>query len=75
MPIPRLTVNAVVKLAQTEASRLAAAPVSTQMQSPQLSQAIELVWDLVRQRLGNGAQVETLDKLIRQITTRRVDGR
>lgn len=68
MPAPRLTINAVIQLAHQEARRLAAAPAGKQLHSPAMRQAVWLVWGLVKARLEHCDQLESLYRLIEQLT-------
>ncbi len=72
MPVPRLSIDALLALAPGEAQRLAAADPKAQPASPHVAQAVEQVWALVKARLGDGPEVRSLDALIARITRREV---
>lgn len=66
----RLTVDAVLRMAQAQALRHADAPLDKQMASPALREAVGQVWALVKGRLGPSEEVARLDALIGRITRR-----
>lgn len=68
--LPRLTVDAVLKMAHAQALRHVELPQDAQAASPALRQAIEQVWVLVRGRLGHSDEVDRLDALIGRLTGR-----
>ena len=68
MPTPRLTIDAVLKMAFEQASRHAGLSLAEQAASPAMRQAIVQVWELVRQRLGHSQEVQALDKMIARLT-------
>lgn len=68
MPLPRLTVDAVLKMAHEQARRHQDQSLTEQTASPAMRQAIAQVWDLVRQRLGHSQEVQALDAMIAKLT-------
>ncbi len=68
MPLPRLTVDVVLKMAHEQARRHQDQSLAEQAASPAMRQAIAQVWDLVRQRLGHSQDVQALDEMIAKLT-------
>ena len=72
MPIPQLTVHSILKMAHAEAQRLSNAPIrghASEVESPDLRDAVAQVWSMVRVQLGQDRRVEELDRLIALLTT------
>lgn len=68
MTTSRSTLSSVLRLAHAEAHRLAASPLQAAEQSPQLKEAVLLIWGLVRTHLPAGEKTtHDLDKLIKQV--------
>jgi hypothetical protein len=63
----RRSTDAVIKMATKEAKRLSAQPASDQAHDPKLVQAVEQVWSLVQDRLGDTAEAKQLDELIQSV--------
>lgn len=63
----RLTVDAVLKLAHATALKHANTSPTDKMKSPEIFNAIDQVWEMVKGRLGE-VQSAPLDDLIQQIT-------
>ena len=68
MPLPRLTIDAVLKMAHEQARRHQGSSLAEQAASPAMRQAIGQVWELVRQRLGHSQEVQALDEMIAKLT-------
>jgi len=66
MPTRRST-DAVIKMATKEVKRLAAQPTSDQAHDPKLVQAVDQVWSMVQDRLGDTAEAKQLDELIQSV--------
>ncbi len=75
MPLPRLTIDAVLKMAHEQARRHQDQSLAEQAASPAMRQAIAQVWDLVRQRLGHSQEVQALDEKIGQLTSNSLSDR
>ena len=75
MPTPRLTVDAVLKMAHEQARRHEASSLDEQVASPAMRRAIGQVWELVRQRLGHSEEVRKLDAIIGRLTSNPPAGR
>lgn len=69
MTTARSTLSSILRLAHAEAHRLAASPLQSAEQSPQLKEAVLLVWGLVRTHLpAEEKTTHDLEKLIKQVT-------
>lgn len=74
MPNPRLSVDAVLKMAHEEARRHAGMSLAERDASPALLHVIGQLWGLARQRLGHSRELQELDEMIARITGVPVEG-